>query len=66
MDKFLDLLRESIIVQGLVTLCLIVTICILFATGKPVPDLLAQITLLVVGFWFGTKVQYYISGGAKK
>jgi len=57
MDKFWDLLRESVIVQSTVTLALVITLCVMFSTGRPVPDLLAQITLLVIGFWFGSKTQ---------
>jgi len=55
MDRLLDLFEQSVIVQSLVTLVLVVTLCIMFATGKPIPELLSQITLLVIGFWFGSK-----------
>jgi len=61
MNKFLDLLRESVIVQSTVTLALVITLCVMFATGRPVPDLLAQITLLVIGFWFGSKTQLFLN-----
>ena len=66
MDKFWDLLQQSVIVQSVVTLVLVTTLCIMFATGRPVPDLLAQITLLVIGFWFGSKVQLALSRKALK
>lgn len=57
MDKFWTLLRESVITQGLVTLFLIVTVCYLYATQKPVPTDLLNLTSLVIGFYFGAKVQ---------
>jgi hypothetical protein len=64
-DKFWELLQESVIVQSSVTLVLIGTLCFMFATGKPVPDLLAQVTLLVIGFWFGSKSQQIITKARK-
>lgn len=66
MDKFLDLLRESVIVQSTVTLALVITLCVMFATGRPVPDLLAQTTLLVIGYWFGSKTQLLLNRSMKK
>ena len=61
MDKFWQLLSESTIVQALVTLVLVVADCFLWATGKPVPPELLQLTTVVVGFWFGTKAQQAIN-----
>jgi len=66
MNKFLDLLRESVIVQSTVTLALVITLCVMFATERPVPDLLAQITLLVIGFWFGSKTQLFLNRSKSK
>lgn len=66
MDKFWQLLQESVIVQSLVTLALVITLCVMFATGQPVPDLLAQITLLVVGYWFGSKTQMILNRSKSK
>lgn len=66
MEKFWELLRESVIVQALVTLILVVTLCYLVATGQAVPDLLAQVTLLVIGFWFGSKVQNVVNRSKSK
>lgn len=61
MDKFLQLLRESVIVQGLITLSLVVTVCYMYASQKPIPvDLLGLLTL-VIGFYFGAKVQSVIN-----
>jgi hypothetical protein len=65
-DKFWELVRESVIVQSLVTLFLIVTLCLMFATSKPIPELLSYLTLLVVGFWFGSKSQQVISARKSK
>ena len=66
MDKFLDLLRESVIVQSTVTLALVITLCVMFVTGRPVPDLLAWITTAVIGFWFGSKTQLFLNRSKSK
>jgi hypothetical protein len=57
MERFWELLQESVLVQGSVTLVLVVTLCFMFATGRPVPDTLIGFAMLVLGFWFGTKSQ---------
>jgi membrane-bound ClpP family serine protease len=66
MQKFWELFRESVIVQALITLCLVGTVCYLVATGQEVPELLSTALMLVLGFYFGSKVQQQItklSGG---
>ena len=57
MPQFWRLLKDSIIVQGLVTLALVGTFCYLVATGRPVPDSLQGLLGLALGFFFGAKVQ---------
>ena len=58
MQTFWTLFQESVIVQALVTLALIVTCCVIWITGKLLPPELFQVTVLVVGFWFGSKVGF--------
>lgn len=58
METFWNLLKESIITQSLVTLALVVTLCVLWGLGKVVPPELFQLTLIVVSFWFGSKIGY--------
>ena len=58
---FWELLRDSIIVQSLVTACLVATFCYLVATGHEVTDAFANLLMLVLGFWFGTKVEHTIA-----
>lgn len=62
MPKLLDLIKSSVIVQGIVTLALVGTTCYLYATGQPVPDTLLQLDGVVVGFFFGAKIQQKIGG----
>ena len=56
MQTFWTLLKESIIVQSLVTLTLVCAVVYLAVTGQEVPELLSHLTTTVIGFWFGTKV----------
>ncbi len=50
-----DLLLESTIIQGLVTLILVLAVTYISVTGGVVPDILSQALFTVIGFWFGTK-----------
>lgn len=53
-----QLFAESIIVQSLIALIVVVTISYLAAAGRPIPDPLLQIGWLVLGFWFGAKTEF--------
>ncbi len=54
-NKLLDLIQQSVIVQGVLTLGVVALWCTMLFLGKPVPDSLNQIVGLVVGFYFGGK-----------
>lgn len=60
MDTFWKLLQESVIVQALITLVLVIAVCYLAVTNQPVPDLLSTSLMLVLGFYFGQKTQQQI------
>lgn len=64
-DKLLELVKSSVITQSLVTLALVITMCVLWAIGKTVPSELYSVTMIVVGFWFGSKTGY-IQGQASR
>ena len=57
MSKFWELLEESVLVSGVIALSCIGAVVYLSVTGKPVPDILVNISMVVVGFFFGGKVQ---------
>jgi hypothetical protein len=61
MREFWKLVKESVIIQGVVTLAFVITTCYLYATGQQVPDSLIQLDGLAVGFFFGAKVQQLAS-----
>jgi len=58
--RFFDLLERSIIVQSFVTAVLVGVSCALYVMGKDVPDGLQTLTMTVVAFWMGSKVQHTV------
>ncbi len=57
MNKFLDLLAQSVIVQGIITVLIISTMCYIIIVGRAVPEILVTFAGLILGYWFGTKNQ---------
>jgi hypothetical protein len=53
-----SLLRESVLVQGAITMALVVTTCYLWMTGQDVPDRLWTADTIVLGVFFGAKAQH--------
>lgn len=58
MQKFWELFEQSIITQAVITALLVMTICAMYLMGKPIPTDLIELTMIVVGFWFGSKIGY--------
>jgi len=61
MSIFWQLFRESVILQGLLTLMFAGTVIYLVIAGKTVPGEIYGFLGTVVGFWFGTKAQAAIN-----
>ena len=55
-QKFYELLHESTLVQAIMTLILICTLCYMYVSGQDVPDGLIGIVSVIVGYYFGNKV----------
>jgi hypothetical protein len=66
MDNFWTLLRESVIVQAVISLALVGTYCYLVIVAAAVPDTFVNVLLLVVGFWMGGKTQQYLNSRGTK
>jgi hypothetical protein len=54
-EKFLELLRESVIVQGLIALILVSAAVYLLIVGRAVPNWLLDLVFFIVGFYLGGK-----------
>ena len=52
---FWTLLEKSVIVSGLIALGTIGAVVYLSVTGQPIPELLGNASLIIVGFFFGAK-----------
>ncbi len=58
METFWTLMKESVITQAIITVLIISAVIYLIATGQAVPENLWQLTTLVIGFYFGSKVGF--------
>jgi len=60
-----ELLRESVLIQSIITLTLIVTASLIAIRGDTPPEWLIQLLMIAVGFYFGSKteraIQRYVS-----
>jgi len=55
MNKFWDLLEKSTIVSGFIATGVTSVILYLAVTGRPIPELLGNAALIIIGFFFGAK-----------
>ena len=56
MHTFWSLLRESVILQAVLTLGIWGAVIYLMVVGQSVPDVLSMAANLVLGFYFGSKI----------
>lgn len=61
-----ELLRESVIFQGAITLIVLGVWAFLMVTGKPIPQDLYILLGTVVGFFFGGKYQQLLAQNNKE
>lgn len=61
MDKFLELLQQSVIVQALLTLMVWGGIIYMYVTGQTPSDVLVAAGSVILGFYFGAKTQLAIT-----
>ena len=57
MDRFWTLLEKSTLVSGTIALGVVGAIIYLACTNQPIPDLLSNAALIIIGFFFGAKTQ---------
>lgn len=55
LKQFWDLVKESTIVQGIITVSVVGVTCYLWATGQQVPQELWTADGIIIGFFFGAK-----------
>jgi hypothetical protein len=59
-EQLIDLLKTSTLLQAILTLVLLGVISYMFLKGMPVPELLTNSFLLIMGYYFGSKSQQAI------
>ena len=57
MAKFWELFAESVIVQAFLSTLFAVTLCYMYIVQIPVPQELVALLGIIIGFFFGGKVQ---------
>lgn len=56
MQTFIDLLKSSVLTQGMITIIVLVIWGILTINGREIPTDVSTLVMLVVGFYFGSKI----------
>ena len=65
MNKFWELFGQSVIVQALIALVMVVAICYMYVTAQEVPESLVLAFGTILGFYFGSKTQTSIQKRVK-
>ena len=66
MQEFWKLFRESVILQGVLTIGIWAVILALVIQGREPPEPVVNVGYTIIGFWFGTKVQAAVSASRGK
>ena len=66
MAKFWELFAESVIVQAFLSTLFAVTLCYMYIVQIPVPQELVALLGIIIGFFFGGKVQIAAIKASKK
>lgn len=62
---FWKLFKESVIIQGIVTFLIVLTVCLMYLLYHTIPNDLLNMAILILGFWFGSKTQNILNRGGK-
>jgi len=52
-----ELLRESVLIQAIITLILVCAVSLMAVRGDAPPDWMIQVLMVVIGFYFGSKTE---------
>ena len=55
MDNLTSLLRESILVQALITASVVLTLCAMYFLQRPIPPEFFGLATLIIGHYFGMR-----------
>lgn len=57
-DQIVLLLKESVLIQGTMTVAVTGVCCYMVIVGRPIPDLFSVAWSLLMGFYFGSKSNF--------
>ena len=57
MDRLFDLLEKNTLVSSFIAASMVLTACVMWAVGVPVPEPLEAALMLVLGYFLGSKVE---------
>ena len=57
MDRLFDLLEKNTLVSSFIAAAMVVTACVMWATGLAIPEPLEAALMLVLGYFLGSKVE---------
>jgi len=65
-DKVLEMFSESVITQSILVLAVFGSLTYCVITDRPIPDILTQYGMVILGFFFGAKSAITIKKGLSK
>ncbi len=60
-DALIELLKQNILIQGSISLALVLVVCYLYLNQMTVPKELLSIMSVILGFYFGSKFKQNLS-----
>lgn len=60
-EELLKLLRESVLIQSLLTLLVVGTVCALTIANREVPKEIWMLTGTIIGYWFRSKTDHSVN-----
>lgn len=64
--EVIELLRSSVLLQSFITAVLVCVAAVLWIKGVALPDSLSTALYIVLGFFFGAKVQHAAERGLRR
>lgn len=57
MDRFWNLLEKNTLVSSFIAAAMVITACVMWATGQVIPEPLEAALMLILGYFLGSKVE---------
>ena len=57
MERFWDLLEKNVLASSAIALAFVITACVMWTKGLPMPPVMEGALMLVLGYFLGAKTQ---------